>query len=72
MFGDVAPDTDQQLLAGEGQWIFTVEGKKYYLPSSKRHFPLLLPIGNGAAEDDMFGDSVHRFCSCRDFNAQWL
>jgi len=40
MFGDAAPDTDQQLLAEEGQWIFTVEGEKYYLSSSKRHFPL--------------------------------
>jgi len=38
MFGDVAPDTDHQLLAGEGQWIFTLNGEKYYLPSSKRHF----------------------------------
>ena len=40
MFGDAAPDTNQQLLAGEGEWIFTVNGEKYYLPSSKRHFPL--------------------------------
>jgi len=40
MFGDAAPDTDHQLLAGEGQWIFNLDGEKYYLPSSKRHFPL--------------------------------
>jgi len=40
VFRDAAPDTDQQLLVGEGQWIFTVKGEKYYLPSSKRHFPL--------------------------------
>ena len=40
MFEDTVPDSDQQLLAKEGQWIFTIEGKKYYLPSSKRHFPL--------------------------------
>jgi len=40
MFGDAAPDTDQQFLAGEGQWMFTIEGEKYYLPSGKRHFPL--------------------------------
>ena len=38
MFGDTAPDTDHQLLAGEGQWIFNLDGEKYYLPSSKRHF----------------------------------
>ena len=40
MVEDAAPDTDHQLLAGEGQWIFNLNGKKYYLPSSKRHFPL--------------------------------
>ena len=40
MFGNQAPDIDQQLLAREGQWIFTVEDEKYYLPSSKRHFSL--------------------------------
>jgi len=40
MFGDAAPDTEQQLLAREGQWIFTLDGEKYYLPSSKRHFLL--------------------------------
>jgi len=40
MFGDAAPDTDHQLLAGEGQWIFNMDSKKYYLLSSKRHFPL--------------------------------
>ena len=40
MFRDAAPDTDHQLLAGEGQWIFNLDGKKHYLPSSKRHFPL--------------------------------
>ena len=40
MFGDVIPDTGQQLLAGEGQWIFNMEGEKHYLPSSRRHFPL--------------------------------
>ena len=40
MFGDAAPDTAHQLLAGEGQWIFTLNGEKYYLPSSKRQFPL--------------------------------
>ena len=40
MFGDAAPDTDHQLLAGEGQWIFNLNGEKYYLLSSKRHFLL--------------------------------
>ena len=40
IFRDTAPDTDHQLLAGEGQWIFTLNGEKYYLPSSKRHFSL--------------------------------
>jgi len=39
MFGDAAPDHDRQLLAGEGQWIFRLDGEKFYLPSSKRHFP---------------------------------
>ena len=40
MFGDAVPDTRRQLLAGEGQWIFTQNGEKYYLPSRKRYFPL--------------------------------
>ena len=40
MFRDAAPGTDRQLLAREGQWIFTLDGEKYYLPSNKRHFPL--------------------------------
>ena len=35
MFEEAAPDTDQQLLAGGGQWIFNAEDKKYYLPSSR-------------------------------------
>ena len=38
--GDAVPDTDQQLLSREDQWIFTVESEKYYLPSRKKHFPL--------------------------------
>ena len=38
MFGDAASDHDRQLLAGEGQWIFKLD-EKFYLPSSKRHFP---------------------------------
>ena len=40
MFGDAAPDPDRQLQAGEGQWIFQLDGEKFYLPSTKRHFPL--------------------------------
>ena len=40
MFGDAAPDPDRQLQAGEGQWIFQLDGEKFYLPSNKRHFPL--------------------------------
>ena len=55
MFGDAAPDTEQQLLAGEGQWIFTLNGEKHYFPSSKRHFPL--PVRNEALEDELAGDS---------------
>ena len=35
MFGDAALDTDQQLLVGGSQWIFTVGGEKYYLPVNK-------------------------------------
>ena len=35
MFGDAAPDPDHQLLAGEGQWIFQLDGEKFYLPSNK-------------------------------------
>ena len=39
MFEDAAPDQDRQLLAGEGQWIFQLDGEKFYLPCNKRHFP---------------------------------
>jgi len=34
MFRDTIPDTDQQLLARKGQWIFTIEDEKYYIPLS--------------------------------------
>ena len=40
MFEDATLDIDQQLLTEEGQWIFTIKDEKYYLPSSKQHFPL--------------------------------
>jgi len=40
MFQNAAPDNDQELLAGEDQGIFNLEGEKYYLPPSKRHFLL--------------------------------
>jgi len=40
LFGDLAPDMDQQLLAGEGQWIYTLDRDRYYLPESNRHYPL--------------------------------
>ena len=40
ILGDAAPDTDQQLLAGEGQSVYTLDGDRYYLPQSKRHYSL--------------------------------
>ena len=40
MFGNAAPDTFQQLLTGEGQWIYTLDEERYYLPVSKHHYPL--------------------------------
>jgi len=40
LFGDMVPDTDQQLLAGEGQWIYTLNGDWYYLLERKCHYPL--------------------------------
>ena len=40
MFGDATPDIDHQLLAGEGQWIFNLDGEKYYLPVSYTHLTL--------------------------------
>ena len=40
MFGDAVPGIDHQLLTGDGQWIFNLDGEMYYLPSSKRHFPM--------------------------------
>ena len=41
IFGDAAPNANQQLLTREDQWIFTIGGEKYYLPMSKHYFPLL-------------------------------
>ena len=32
MFGNTTPNADQQLLAGEDQWSFNMEGEEYYLP----------------------------------------
>jgi len=40
LFRDAAPDIDQQLLAREGQLVYTLNGDRYYLPESKRHYPL--------------------------------
>jgi len=40
LFGDAVLDTDQQLLAREGQWFYILKGDHYYLLSSKRHYPL--------------------------------
>ena len=40
IFGDAAPDTDQQLLAREGQWVYTLDGDWYYLPENKCHYLL--------------------------------
>ena len=40
LFEDAALDTDQQLLAAKVQWIYTLDGDRYYLPESKRHYPL--------------------------------
>jgi len=38
LFVDAASNTDQQLLIGE--WIYTLNGDRYYLLESKRHYPL--------------------------------
>ena len=40
LFGDATPDADLQLPVGEGQWVYTLNGDQYYLPESKRHYPL--------------------------------
>jgi len=40
LFGDSLPDADQQLLAGEGQWIYTLDGDRYYLLKIRCHYPL--------------------------------
>ena len=40
IFEDAALDTDQQLLVGESRWVYTLDGKRYYLPGSRRHYPL--------------------------------
>ena len=52
MFGDAVPDNDHQLLVEEGQWIFKLDGEKYYLPSSKRHFPFVGPKAHHSSFDD--------------------
>ena len=35
LFGDVTLDTDQQPVAGEGQWTYTLNRDQYSLPSQK-------------------------------------
>jgi len=62
IFKDAAPDTDQQLLASEDQWIFTI-GKKYYLPPNRRHFPLSFRLVKAARRMEWHvtrsTDSIH-------------
>ena len=59
MFGNATPDTDQQLLAGEGQWIFTIEGEKLSSIKQATLPSFILPISNGATEDEVVCDRVH-------------
>ena len=53
LFGDAAPDTDQQLLAGEGQWIYTLNGDRYYLPKTIATILWPFSVGHGAEVDEM-------------------
>ena len=68
MFGDAAPDTDHQLLAGEGQWIFNLNGEKYYLHPATPFSAILLPMCNKASEDELASDLDHRLGPCRYFD----
>jgi len=40
LFRVAAPDIDRQLFTGEGQWVYTLNGDRYYLLESRRHYPL--------------------------------
>jgi len=40
ILGDTALGIDQ-LLVGKGQWVYTLDGDRYYLLESKRHYPWL-------------------------------
>ena len=40
LFRVAALDIDQQLFTGEGQWVYTLNGDRYYLLESRRHYPL--------------------------------
>ena len=60
MFEDVAPDTDHQLLAGEGQWIFNWNARVIH-PVQQALFPtILLSVCNEASENEMACDPDHR------------
>ena len=52
MFGDAAPDPDHQLHAGEGQWIFQLDGERF-LPSVQQapFFFVFLPVRDAGSED---------------------
>ena len=40
IFGEAVSDTDQQLLAGKRQWVYTLNGDRYYLSESKHYYLL--------------------------------
>ena len=78
MFGDVASDTKNRLLAEEEQWVFQIGDDKYYLPSMKRYYPLsflssvLLQVSDNGKKDGLAPDSKYRVGTSWDAPSPWI
>ena len=66
LFRDAAPDADQQLLSGEGQWVYTLDGDQYYLRESRCQYPLAFLVRDDTKDNEMGCNSVHRISARRD------
>jgi len=62
LFGDAAPDTDQQLLAREGQYLYLSPREQASLS------PSLLSVSDYSVKDDPVSKPDHKIGACGDFD----
>ena len=72
LFEDVAPDTDQQLLVREGQWVYTLNGTTITSREQTSLSPDLLSVSDYSAIDYLLGELDHRISACGDFDQPWV